>query len=661
MRLWKARAPKTAPTGTRRWRWILAAATVCAAAVAVVLLWPTLLATVARQTAVWRLSVGALGPAQRWLARAASWDPDDFRTDLLRAACLRQLRQRDSWDEALDAAERKGAPAEDVAVERELGRLLSGEVDDARRAMERLLQGGAAPHDAAGAILESLLARGRRDAAREFLDTWLEAVPDPAQRDYLWGVYLHRSESPAEAQARLVHALDREPDHEPARAELAALLEEQGRLEEALVQYVELANRSLGTDAPALGLARVLRSLGRFRDARRVLVPLATGPAPPPAVAVQMGEVETALGDYAEAGRWFLRLGLEESTDSKLLTVAARTFALGGQTEIAERLFARIATMSDRALDQYPYQVRVSEDAGDVEAAIQLRRLSAIFLPRTDLGPGSAPAGGGDAEVPAAELYARHCAACHGATGDGRGRAAKHLFPRPRNLRTGAVRLVSTRNGVPTREDLESLLRRNIPGASMPSFETLGDAQRGRLVDEILRLRREGVREQIVEALREAGEAIDEEDVRQAVQRCTTPGEPIRPPSFGVPTEQALARGRSTYLALGCDKCHAGDGRGDPAWVQFDAQGNPVRARDLVGEPFKGGRSPESIYLRIAAGMPGADHPAAASASEADLVDLVHFVRSLARGPERVMTNHQRWMLAAPDAYRAERNERLSP
>ncbi len=68
----------------------------------------------------------------------------------------------------------------------------------------------------------------------------------------------------------------------------------------------------------------------------------------------------------------------------------------------------------------------------------------------------------------------------------------------------------------------------------------------------------------------------------------------------------------------------------------------PWCARDLVGEPFKGGREPQSVYLRIALGMPGTPHPAAANLTEDQLIELVHYVLSLARKPERVLTNFER-------------------
>ena len=48
--------------------------------------------------------------------------------------------------------------------------------------------------------------------------------------------------------------------------------------------------------------------------------------------------------------------------------------------------------------------------------------------------------------------------------------AARHLFPRPRDFRTDRFRLVSTRNGIPTQDDLEAVIERGMPGTSMRSY-----------------------------------------------------------------------------------------------------------------------------------------------------------------------------------------------
>ena len=155
-------------------------------------------------------------------------------------------------------------------------------------------------------------------------------------------------------------------------------------------------------------------------------------------------------------------------------------------------------------------------------------------------------------------------------------------------------------------------------------------------------MRREGVREDISKSLRQEGEEVDEAELRQAVDRCTSPGEPVRvPPRWPAPA-RAAARGKAGFVALGCAKCHGDEGTAASDERLYDEQGEPNRARDLVHEPFKGGREPASVYLRIVAGMPGTAHPAAANLPEEPLIDLVEYVRSLAREPQEMLTNYQR-------------------
>src|SRR5262245_26103226 len=51
-------------------------------------------------------------------------------------------------------------------------------------------------------------------------------------------------------------------------------------------------------------------------------------------------------------------------------------------------------------------------------------------------------------------LYAANCAACHGETGLGDGRASYLLYPKPRNFSQGAFRITSTKSGMPSDQDL---------------------------------------------------------------------------------------------------------------------------------------------------------------------------------------------------------------
>ena len=225
------------------------------------------------------------------------------------------------------------------------------------------------------------------------------------------------------------------------------------------------------------------------------------------------------------------------------------------------------------------------------------------------------------------------------------------MFPRPRDLRAGVCQLVSTVNGVPALEDVEQVLARGMPGTSMPSFEELPASDRRLLAEEVIRLRGEGVREQISAALRREGEEIDESDVRQAVQRATAPGKPVPLPARWPDPAQAALRGKANFATLGCVKCHGEAGTGAADQDLFDDLGEPSRPRDLVYEPFKGGREREAIYRRIVAGMPGTPHPAVSNLLQEQVIELVDYVRSLAREPPVMLTNHGRRVLATPPAY----------
>lgn len=75
-------------------------------------------------------------------------------------------------------------------------------------------------------------------------------------------------------------------------------------------------------------------------------------------------------------------------------------------------------------------------------------------------------------------LYRRHCASCHGITGDGAGPAALYQHPYPRDFRQGVFKYKSTyRDAPPTQEDLATVLRDGIANTAMPSFALLTDRE----------------------------------------------------------------------------------------------------------------------------------------------------------------------------------------
>jgi mono/diheme cytochrome c family protein len=252
------------------------------------------------------------------------------------------------------------------------------------------------------------------------------------------------------------------------------------------------------------------------------------------------------------------------------------------------------------------------------------------------------PTGNTATASPSQQLYAAHCAGCHGPTGDGKGIAALFLYPKPRDFRRGKFRLVSTTNGAPTREDLRAVMLRGMPGSSMPSWAHLPQEDRELILDEVIRLYREGARDRYIASLKEqqlTDEEIQAEDVqaeiKEFVERQTTPDEIAAVPQLPDGAAAAIARGRELYIKQSCHSCHGLEGKGDGVQKMIDDEGFATRPRDLTRGIYKGGHDVASLYRRIYYGMPGTPMPASKNLTPEQAADMIHFLRSLSTEEQR--------------------------
>jgi mono/diheme cytochrome c family protein len=176
--------------------------------------------------------------------------------------------------------------------------------------------------------------------------------------------------------------------------------------------------------------------------------------------------------------------------------------------------------------------------------------------------------------VRGAELFAQDCAGCHGSAGDGAGRAAAGLLPRPANLR-------ASRYATP---GLASTLWNGVVGSSMPAWRDLPAADLASLVTH--------------------------------VQALHTP-----PRDAGIlASTSTLARGATVYAA-NCVSCHGtnGDGRGPVAKVLLPHPADLTR------------KQPDASLVQrvLNEGVPGTAMPPWPGMSGADRQAVTAFVRSL--------------------------------
>jgi mono/diheme cytochrome c family protein/predicted negative regulator of RcsB-dependent stress response len=619
-------------TSPRRGRWLLLALIAAALLFAVagtVWYWPTVTASRLLRAAEEHLAAGEIGPAWRAATEAARITPRDYRPELLRARCALSWQEPELWRQALDAAAAKELPETERRLYEALGvAAFSGEEPLKPADVARLIDLGAKPTDAATAVVDGLLARGNPAAAEEALASVPSDRVDEAHLQALRGqVAAARGQRQLAADA-FHAALAKQAGHERAQGGLARLAEELYELAEALELVSQLYASAPDRETSRVNLARILRKLGRLDEARKILAAPDLPAEASVAVALERGEIEYEAGDYPLAAEWFDRADLAGPHIAETLRAAASNLAQAGQREASQALFARIDDAQGQSRLQSELSRRLSIDPGDAAAATELELLAS----RGSLTGSRQPA----AIVPGATshqqaLYIEHCAACHGDDGGGNGRAAQHLFPRPRDLRQDAYRLISTTSLAPTRDDINLVIRQGIPGTSMRAFDKLTEEDRFALAEYVLLLRSVGRAERLEGSAPENPASV----------------EPLVMPEFGLADEQVLARGRELYVETGCAKCHGNDGTGADSPPLVDDEGRPTLARDLVHDPMKGGASLESLYRRIRLGMPGTPHPAAATLAEPDLVALVHYCHSIGQEPKRQLTNHERSLRAA--------------
>lgn len=590
----------------------------------------------------------------QWLA------PHDGEADLLRAKAYRQLnRDSDLYLEALDTARQKGASSASIEREERLHAIELGE-SEARGQQEliELIAAGESPHDVCTAFVFGYLHRQDLENAKRVLEAWEQDYPGDSRVSYVRGVLWRSAGDNVQAESAFRLALERQERHELAAIALARLCEQQGRVAEALEQWILAAKLFPSSDEAHIGLAQLLRKAGRVAEAREALAARPTDPNPSRELLLETSDIEFESGEYEEASRLLraalftgenrtrelLRHSVEFALNGKArqpylslarMRVVATALAFGGTRQRAEWLFDEVDTAQSRLQRRNDLRVRLGQDPQDKEALRELNELLARLPDFQDMASSETAS--------RQDLYSVHCAACHGILADGNGPAARHLDPRPRDFRRDRFRLVSARNGLPLVEDVADVIRQGIPGTSMPAFPDLSPKDRQSLAEQVLQFRTTGVREQLAAIDRLDNSEPADEELAKLVKLQTTPDSAQTvPPMEKTPDASSLVRGQEAFATNGCHHCHDPKPETGHARLFFDEKGCPTLARNLASDPLKGGREPRSIFLRLRLGMPGTSHPASTSVPDEQLVDLVHYCSSLAQLPTASLTNYQR-------------------
>ena len=267
----------------------------------------------------------------------------------------------------------------------------------------------------------------------------------------------------------------------------------------------------------------------------------------------------------------------------------------------------------------------------DMRTSTHAPRLLLALVPLCAVACDSAPTRSAASPESVADLFALHCAACHGEDGDGDGIAVPWLFPPPRDFTQGRFRIVSAPDGGPSRDDLVGVLRRGLPGSAMPSFAWMPEGDLERLAEHVRALAVEGLAARDLAEARRAGEERSTAEARREAERRLTPGTPVRAPSEVAVDADLLERGARVY-AERCAACHGADGRAEDDTPQWTDEGDFGWARDFTAGVLKGGATREALTRRILCGLPGTTMPAQRFDDERDLQALLAHLALLIPG-----------------------------
>lgn len=194
-------------------------------------------------------------------------------------------------------------------------------------------------------------------------------------------------------------------------------------------------------------------------------------------------------------------------------------------------------------------------------------------------------------------LYRRHCAHCHGISGDGHGPTAMLLNPYPRDYRLGVFKFKSTYNpDRPTESDLRTTLHNGIPGTAMPSFALLPQDEIDALIEYVKYLSMRGEMETALVGfvfdevdedypLDPAHDEEQQEILKEmlgeivagweaAKDEVVVPSESSLPSRDRSPEEIAasVAKGRELFYGqrANCVQCHGPTGLGDGQQTDYD-------------------------------------------------------------------------------------------
>jgi len=253
-------------------------------------------------------------------------------------------------------------------------------------------------------------------------------------------------------------------------------------------------------------------------------------------------------------------------------------------------------------------------------------------------------------------IYLSFCASCHGTNGDGLGKAARFLFPKPRAFLSSPLQYATAENRIASPDNIRKTILEGVPNSAMTGWSTLTNAQIDTLVNDVLQFRHYGAQKRYLDLLVTGGEfnqrtglesltQLQARELSSYIQKETEPNYEWQPPIIPAFSPSA-ERGKALYRSQNCHKCHGEDYRGSYGIDLSGEYGFPAFASDLIEEPFKYGGQKTDIMRIIRLGIYGSKMPASTTLTSEELLDLAEFITLINSPGQPKLTNAERYQRA---------------
>ncbi|RME75696.1 MAG: hypothetical protein D6776_02655, partial [Planctomycetota bacterium] len=321
---------------------------------------------------------------------------------------LEALERQLAWLRAPQRRARTRPYTEAIALEAFSAYWRAGQLEPARREVERAELAAASSARVRLARAQLWLAQGQTERARALLESTLEFAPDDVSvRLALSELYERGGEI---ERARSVLTTPKPPDDPAQRVQLAVRRLELARHEGPEAIAAAIARLPEACPPEARAYARALEQLARKRPEQAIatLEPVAERPSPwQAAIALTLARAREATGQTAQAAERLERLLATRPLDRVLRLRLGQLWLAAGQPERAARHAEAVLALAPDALDAVALLLRARAATGSIDRAARfLERATAQSRPAplALLGRAAAQLGGLELDAAIASL-----------------------------------------------------------------------------------------------------------------------------------------------------------------------------------------------------------------------------------------------------------------